>query len=298
MHDYILPTFKSVRIDKITVQLMKDWKLSIEERTHFKKGEEKKLSLNTKKSAYSALRALFSYAIEMEYLPKGQNPITKAKNFKDTMSVPAKMDYYTAEEFKCFIKAAREFAEERERQQKDISEWDYYVFFNISFFMGLRKGETHALRFSDLNGSTLEVARSITQRLKGGDKETPPKNKSSIRKLQMPLPLLRIIKEHVERLQKAGSYYEDNRICGGARSLRNTTIQHRNKRYATKAGLKEIRIHDFRHSHVSLLANEGINIQEIARRLGHSRIEVTWNTYSHLYPREEERAVEVLNKIA
>ena len=51
------------------------------------------------------------------------------------------------------------------------------------------------------------------------------------------------------------------------------------------------------HSHATLLANEGINIQEIARRLGHTQIEITWNTYSHLYPREEERAVEILNKI-
>jgi integrase len=68
--------------------------------------------------------------------------------------------------------------------------------------------------------------------------------------------------------------------------------------YAAEAGLDVIRIHDFRHSHVSVLANERINIQEIARRLGHSKIEMTWNTYSHLYPREEERAIDVLNKIA
>ena len=59
-----------------------------------------------------------------------------------------------------------------------------------------------------------------------------------------------------------------------------------------------ISIHSYRHSHASLLANEGINIQEIARRLGHARVEMTWNTYSHLYPREEERAVEILNRIA
>lgn len=72
------------------------------------------------------------------------------------------------------------------------------------------------------------------------------------------------------------------------------------ERLANKAGLagiKAIRIHDFRHSHASLLANEGINIQGVSRRLGHSKIEMTWNTYSHLYPREEERAVEILNKI-
>lgn len=46
-----------------------------------------------------------------------------------------------------------------------------------------------------------------------------------------------------------------------------------------------------------LLANEGINIQKISRRLGHSNVEMTWNTFSHLYPREEERAVAILNRI-
>lgn len=44
--------------------------------------------------------------------------------------------------------------------------------------------------------------------------------------------------------------------------------------------------------------SSGINIQEIASRLGHSKIEITWNTYSHLYPREQEKAVDVLNRIA
>lgn len=63
------------------------------------------------------------------------------------------------------------------------------------------------------------------------------------------------------------------------------------------AGLKKIRIHDFRHSHASFLANNGINIQEIARKLGHSKVDITWNTYSHLYPKEEERAITVLNSI-
>ena len=66
---------------------------------------------------------------------------------------------------------------------------------------------------------------------------------------------------------------------------------------AAAAGLPHIRIHDFRHTHATLLANEGINIQEIARRLGHSNVEQTWNTYSHLYPREEERAVAILDSL-
>lgn len=86
-------------------------------------------------------------------------------------------------------------------------------------------------------------------------------------------------------------------MCGSERPLRDTSIENKNKSFAKSADLPHIRIHDFRHSHASLLVNEGINIQEIARRLGHSNVQETWNTYSHLYPREEERAVQVLNKV-
>lgn len=89
-------------------------------------------------------------------------------------------------------------------------------------------------------------------------------------------------------------FSDDYRVCP---NVRDTTLEHKNQKYANAAGIKKIRIHDFRHSHVSVLANNGINIQEIARRLGHAEIEITWNIYSHLYPREEEKAVNILNQI-
>lgn len=92
-------------------------------------------------------------------------------------------------------------------------------------------------------------------------------------------------------------FTDDYRICGGVSCLGDTMLSNKNIQYANEAGLPHIRIHDFRHTHATLLVNEGINIQEIARRLGHSDIKMTWNTYAHLYPREEERAVKVLNKI-
>ena len=99
------------------------------------------------------------------------------------------------------------------------------------------------------------------------------------------------------RYKTIDDFSDDWRICGGITPIRDTTLDLRNKEFAKSAGLKKIRLHDFRHSHTSLLANEGINIQEIARRLGHSNVQITWNTYSHLYPREEERAISVLNRI-
>lgn len=143
----------------------------------------------------------------------------------------------------------------------------------------------------------MHIRRSITQKLQGEDRETPPKNKSSYRSLQTPKPLIKILNEHKKRQQTIKYFTEDFRICGGSQPLRDTSLDKKNRLFAAEAGLPHIRIHDFRHSHASLLANEGINIQEIARRLGHSKIEITWSTYAHLYPREEERAVEILNKI-
>ena len=63
-----------------------------------------------------------------------------------------------------------------------------------------------------------------------------------------------------------------------------TAVEKINKKFADMAGVKRIRIHDFRHSHASLLANEGINIQEIARRLGHSKISITLPPSENVQP--------------
>lgn len=165
----------------------------------------------------------------------------------------------------------------------------------------MRKGEINALKWTDISNNTIHVRRSIAQKIKtanGEDIETPPKNKTSYRDIQMPSKLIEILNEH-KKLQKQlfKNFNENYRVCGGERCLRDTTIEKYNTNIATAVGLPHIRIHDYRHSHASLLANNGINIQEIARRLGHSNISMTWNTYSHLYPREEERALEILNTI-
>lgn len=280
---YILPYVENVRIDKLTTTLLQDWKNTI---------ERENFSIRHRQNIYSEFRALLNYAVKMEYLVK--NPLLAVGNFVDPYDIISpedKIQYYTAKEFKLYIACARETA-------ISITDWGYYVFFNIAFYTGMRKGEINALKWSDIEGNKIHVRRSIAQKLKGGDRETPPKNKSSYRTLIMPLPLIKILNEHKERQKSIGRFSEDFRVCGGIKCLRDTSISNRNKTFAKAAGLKTIRIHDFRHTHASLLVNEGINIQEIARRLGHAKIEETWNTYSHLYPREEDRAIAILNKIA
>ena len=279
---HVLPHIGEVKIHKLNVQALQAWKMAIEENA---------LSLTTKQNIYATLRAMLNYAVMMEYIPK--SPLSKLNNFKSSSELEKNIDFYTADEFKLFIQSAREYAENKDT----LAEWGYYIFFILAFYTGMRKGEISALRWCDIDGNYLSVKRSIAQKLKGGDRVTPPKNKSSIRTIQLPTPVVIALAEHKARCEALEDFSDEILVCGGQRALRDNTVHNRNKEYATLAGVKIIRIHDFRHSHASLLANEGINIQEIARRLGHSKIEITWNTYSHLYPREEERAVEILNKI-
>ena len=131
-------------------------------------------------------------------------------------------------------------------------EGNYYVFFYIAFYTGMRKGEINALKWTDIEDDTIHITRSIAQKLKGGDRETPPKNKSSVRSIQIPIPLKKALDEHLKRCQNVTGFNNDWRICGGYECIRDSTIDKRNKLYTEKAGLKKIRIHDFRHPYVKL----------------------------------------------
>lgn len=278
----VIPIFGETKIDKLNIPLLQKWKTSV---------AEKELAVITKNHIYTEFRALLNYAVKMEYIPK--NPLNSIGNFKNPEFETAeeKLHYYTAEQFKKYIAVAKSHI-------GTISDYGYYVFFNIAFYTGMRKGEINALKWTDIDGDFVHVRRSVAQKVKGSSIiETPPKNKSSYRTLQMPQPLIEILTEYKNRCMRLKGFTDDYRVCGGISCLSDTMISNKNIEFATEAGLPIIRIHDFRHTHASLLVNEGINIQEIARRLGHSKIETTWNTYAHLYPKEEERAVSILNKI-
>ena len=110
--------------------------------------------------------------------------------------------------------------------------------------------------------------------------------------------MIEALNEQRNRQKQGALWSEHFRVCGGEECLRDTTIEKANMRFSTAAGLKHISVHEFRHSHATLLANAGINIQEVARRLGHSDVKETWQTYAHLYPSEADRALSVLNDIA
>ena len=63
------------------------------------------------------------------------------------------------------------------------------------------------------------------------------------------------------------------------------------------SGVKYIRTHDFRHSCASLLINSGANVTMVARYLGHSQIDETLNTYSHMFPSALNNVICIINNL-
>jgi len=86
--------------------------------------------------------------------------------------------------------------------------------------MGLRKGEIVALRWSDMQGEYLDIKRSVNEK----GVETPPKNRASIRRLQIPAPLMEILLAHKERQMQLPNFKEESRILGNDKCLSTTSL--------------------------------------------------------------------------
>lgn len=281
MNAHVLPFLGNCRLDKLTPPALQAWKNKINE------GDYK---ISSKRSFYKKFHAVLNFGVKMGYLPV--NPLDRAGTFQAPLEPPKKMDFYTVDEFRLFIRAAKNYCESAEPY-----EWNFYIFFCIAFYTGLRKGEIYALTWEDLHDGQVDVTKSLSQKSKGGDRITPPKNSSSVRTVSIPAPLNIALERHKEILTQEGVFASSGFVCGNTSPVRDSAVRLHNKIFAELAGVKQIRLHDFRHSHASLLINEGINVQEVARRLGHADISTTLKTYAHLYPSEKDRATRVLDKI-
>lgn len=281
----ILPQVGKMKLSDFGLPQAQQWKNSISER---------KYTCKTCQNYFTQFSAMLTFAVRMGYI--NTNPLKIIGNFRNSeFDIPQeRLHFYTEKQIAKYLSVARSIA-----INGDASDWGYYTFFALAVYTGARKGEINALRWTDIDKKVLHIRKSITQKIQGRDIETAPKNRSSYRDIQMPEPLIKILAEQKQIQYKTYPQFNESfLVCGGKRALRDASIELRNSNYAESADLPHIRIHDFRHTHASLLANEGINIQEIARRLGHSNVETTWQTYAHLYPQEEERALKILDRIS
>lgn len=109
-----------------------------------------------------------------------------------------------------------------------------------------------------------------------------------------------LLKYYKDLYDECSSYYNFNDnwyVFGNIDPLPETTLRDRKTKNTFKAGVKNIRVHDFRHSCASLLIDSDANITLVAKYLGHTKIEETLKTYSHLFTSALDEVVAVIDNL-
>lgn len=161
----------------------------------------------------------------------------------------------------------------------------------LLFYSGIRFGELIALTYSDFNfiDSTISITKSKQRRAKTRDIVTLPKTENGIRTISMPETIMKSIKEYTDRIY---GITNDTYIFTFSKTLISNNI----KRCSAATGIDPIRIHDLRHSHVSLLIEMGFSPLLIAERIGDT-VQIVNTIYEYLYPTKHKEVANKLNDL-
>ena len=263
----ILPYFRKRKLSEITAKDIIDWQNEIRGLTDH---NGKPLSATYLKTVHNQLTAIFNHAVR--YYGLQVNPAQRAGNMGTEER--REMLFWTREEYTKFSEAMMD---------KPIS---FYAF-EMLYWCGIREGELLALTPADFDfeKGTVSINKSY-QRLNGQDIVTTPKTKKSNRVIQMPQFLCEEMQDYLKQLYGAEP---DSRIFPVSKYY----LHHEMDRGCKETGVKRIRIHDLRHSHISLLIDMGFTALAIADRVGHESIDITYR-YAHLFP---TRQSEMANKL-
>jgi len=282
---HIYPYFKNSYINNINIQDIRKWAEIIE-----KKG----LSIPYLNKAYDILKTIFDFGIKNYNL--NDNPVQKYGRFQikhdEVIKDEDKIRYISLEEFNQFIKV--------------INEPLWNTFFYTLYYTGMRKSEIQALTWNDIDFNKSEIIVNKIISVKTSDKFKITSTKNNLnRKIKMSKTLKTILFEYKKEIMKYKNFEESWYVFGGDRFLPQTTIDRKKHQFFIESGVREITIHEFRHSHVSLLINEYLKSGQtdttkffimMSNRMGHT-IPVMQKTYMHLFPTVQDEIVDLLDNL-
>ncbi|MCR5593220.1 MAG: site-specific integrase [Saccharofermentans sp.] len=268
INNHILPYLGNRKLSEITPKDIREWQNKLLE-SGDKNGRE--LSSCYRKTIHNQLSAAFNYAVRFYGLKS--NPARLAGNFgRGEMK---EMLFWTQEEYRKFSRAI-------------MDKPSAYYAFEVLYWTGVREGELLALTPSDFDfdNKTLRINKSY-QRINGEDVITEPKTVKSNRTIKLPDFLCEEIKDYLSMFYELD---DNTRIFTVTKHF----LHHEMNRGSKLSGVKKIRIHDIRHSHVSLLIHMGFSPVAIAERVGHESITITCR-YAHMFPTVQTQMAEKLN---
>ncbi|KAA6502840.1 site-specific integrase [Helicobacter pylori] len=157
------------------------------------------------------------------------------------------------------------------------------AFLVVAFFTGARTGEQLALLWEDIdfNEKTITINKSLNEL----GKITSPKNKPSIRDIDLLEPVEKILKDLKE------SEPDTKKFVFIDMPKRSSLFQRHFKKLLKALNLKDRKLYATRHTFASLMLSQGEEPMWISQTLGHKDLNTTYKTYSHYIPKQDkERA--------
>ena len=233
----------------------------------------KPLSPSYLKTIHNQLSAIFNHACKFYGL--AVNPAAKVGNMgKDQRK---DMEIWTRDEY-------NKFANETMDKPR------FFYAFEVLYWTGIREGELLALtpKDFDFEKHTLSITKSY-QRINKRDVITEPKTPKSNRVIKIPDFLEKEIQDYIAQLYAIAP--EDRLFAVSTNQLTREMA-----RASKAAGVKKIRIHDLRHTHISQLIEMGFSAVAIGDRVGHESVEITYR-YAHLFPTTQTQMAAQLNSM-
>lgn len=252
--------------------------------------EKDSLNYVSKNDKLIILRALLNFG--MKHYDFNFNKVKALMTkFQDPNKIRYEHEIYMPEEFNQFLTG------EPTLQFKCLWETLYYC--------GLRIGEARGLTWNDIDFDNKMM--SINKQVQSFDNLSANfyvcdlKTTSSYRKLPICETLLNDLKAYYDSVSQFRNFTNDFYCFGefsGIIPLSYQKARRRKKRVAKDSHVKEIQLHDFRHSCASLLINNGANVTLVSHYMGHASVIETLNTYSHMFGTDLANISELIDKIS
>ena len=273
-YKYIKP-LENININDINVMTYKKLRNYIE-------------SFNYSADYSNKIQGLFKQIIEYsnKYYNTSNTIIKYITPFKDVNKIKKEFDIFSYEEYKKFDSV--------------IDKFEYHCFFEILYMVGLRCGECMALTWNDINfkKGNISINKTLTTKIKGQNYTiSSPKTKNSIRILPIPKKVLEDLKIMQNNAMQFTDYSNNWFVFGNSLPFAESSIASAKNKYCKLANVKQIRIHDFRHSFASMLISMGASISLISKYMGHSSVSITLDVYSHLVPNELDNIMLKMNEL-
>lgn len=283
---HIKPYFKDTNLNKLAYEHIFEFREHLKTKSKKQNGNST-LSPNTVNKIMILLKKIFDTGLRKSLIDK--NPVDNLR--KLPISKPT-INFWSVEEFNEFRKLITN------------NEISYDLFFTIAFFTGMRMGEILALNWYDINliTNTIHVTKTAYF-VNNTNHINSTKTRAGTRRITINNKLTAMLtdwkEKQVDLLKEFTTDTESLQIIQSTPiAITKNMVDKKFKQILAKNNnLKKIRIHDLRHSHASLLINQGEDYLVVKERLGHASITTTIDTYSHLYPSKQKNLAKKLDNI-